>query len=168
MSNVFVQGRPVRYWDCWASCRSWGAALGSPAGLQGLTLAYLISVFFHLVLPVTSRRESRPSTLPILSYCPFYLVTRGTSFLAVILHYHSAMALHLHSAACLSLALSWGEDQTVLIILKHSSCISHEKWLGTVSRSGMIVPSSLFTVDLIGSPTSFIAFMTPARQVHLY
>ena len=56
----------------------------------------------------------------------------------------------------------------MLIILKHSSCINHEKWLGTVSRSGMIVPSSLFTVDIIGSPTSFIAFMTPVRQVHLY
>lgn len=116
MRNVFVQRRPVRYWDCQASCRSWGAALGSPVGLQGLTLAYPISVFFHLVLPVTSRWASRPSTLPILSYCPFCLVKSGTYFLAAILHHPSAMALHLHSVACLSLALSWGEDQAMLII----------------------------------------------------
>ena len=57
-------------------------------------------------------------------------VKNGTSFLAVILHHPSAMALHLHSAACLSLALSWGEDQAVLIIWKHRSCINHARVAG--------------------------------------
>ena len=68
--------------------------------------------------------SSNSVLLPLLS------VKRGTSFLAVILHHPSAMALHLHSAACLSLALSWGEDQAMLIIWKHSSCINHARVAG--------------------------------------